>query len=89
MERFVDDDNGYLQWLAAHPDGFVLNAERRPAPGYLVLHRATCRTVNAVPARGLRWTADYTKLCGTQTELEQFARQDIGGTANPCRICIR
>ncbi len=25
VERFVKDDGSYLGWLAAHPDGFVLN----------------------------------------------------------------
>jgi hypothetical protein len=35
MESFVDDDIGYLAWLAAHPDGFVMNADRDPAPTYL------------------------------------------------------
>jgi hypothetical protein len=31
MQDFVDDDPGYLAWLAAHPAGFVLNTYRRPA----------------------------------------------------------
>jgi hypothetical protein len=37
MESFVDDDIGYLAWLAAHPDGFVMNADRETTPTYLVL----------------------------------------------------
>ena len=26
--EFVDDDNGYIAWLADHPDGYVLNCKR-------------------------------------------------------------
>jgi hypothetical protein len=36
---FCDDDTGYLAWVAAEPDGFVLNHEVHPRPSYLVLHR--------------------------------------------------
>ncbi len=42
MERFVDDDPGYLDWLARHPDGFVVNTGRTPTAAYLMLHRAGC-----------------------------------------------
>jgi hypothetical protein len=35
---FKDDDDGYLQSLAAHQELYVLNAERVPWPVYLVLH---------------------------------------------------
>jgi len=52
MDRFRDDDSGYLKWLTAHPDGFVLNAARNPTPAYLVLHRASCDTINGTPTLG-------------------------------------
>jgi hypothetical protein len=35
--------------LADHPDLFVLNTARIPAPNYLVLHRATCHMPAAPP----------------------------------------
>ena len=28
--EFVDQDNQYLDWLADHPNGFVLNCGRKP-----------------------------------------------------------
>jgi hypothetical protein len=28
--EFMDNDKGYVAWLAEHPDGFVLNCERPP-----------------------------------------------------------
>lgn len=59
VESFVDDGIGYLQWLAAHPDGFVMNAARNRTPTYLVLHRTGCHTISGIPARSSRWTGDY------------------------------
>jgi hypothetical protein len=88
MQRFVDDDDGYLDWLVAHVDGFVINTERSPRPAYVMLHRASCRTISGDPARGLRWTHDYIKVCGDRNELEEFARRQIGGAAKPCGLCI-
>jgi hypothetical protein len=32
MQRFVDDDGGYVDWLDHHPDGFVINTGRLRAP---------------------------------------------------------
>lgn len=88
MRRFVDDDDGYLGWLAAHPGGFVINADRTPRPAYLRLHRASCRTINGRPARGGRWTKDYIKVCGDREELESWARFEVGGKVQPCPTCM-
>jgi hypothetical protein len=87
MLRFVDDDDGYLEWLIAHPDGWVLNVERNPCSKYLVRHRASCRTISGNPAHGTHWTHDYMKVCGQRKELAQFARSEIGGTAHRCALC--
>lgn len=88
MRDFIDDDTGYERWLAANPDQFVINTPRNPTPTNIVLHRATCRTINGTPSRGLRWTADFIKFCGTRNELEMYARTQIGGTARPCQLCF-
>ncbi|CCH30621.1 hypothetical protein ABZ816_39600 [Actinosynnema sp. NPDC047251] len=89
MERFQDDDAGYERWLAGHSDLYVLNTTRNPTPGYLKLHRATCRTIAGAPARGDRWTGEYIKFCGPKAELERFARTHVGGEASPCGLCHR
>jgi len=86
VQLFVDDDSSYLQWLSEHPDAYVINTTRRPGPGYLVLHRARCRTISG-PSSGSTFTGEYSKACGTRQELQAFA-QDLGGDANPCGICI-
>ncbi len=85
---FKDDDGGYLDWLAGQrlPDSYVLNTERSPRQAYLILHRATCHTINGEPARGTKWTHDFIKVCGGRAELESFARE-VGGTAQPCSHC--
>lgn len=88
MTRFVDDDDGYLAWIAQRPDGFVLNTQRTPKSNYLRLHRATCRTIIILQPGASRWTMDYIKICGTRTELESWARDAVGGAVQPCPLCI-
>jgi hypothetical protein len=87
VERFVDDDPGYLGWLSGHPDGFVINTGRAPTAAYLMLHRAGCGTISGRPARGTTFTGDYAKVCGEREELEGFARK-LGGQAQPCGLCL-
>ena len=89
VERFIDDDAGYMKWVARNPDGFVLNTYRRPSPGYLKLHRATCRTINDHPARGDRWTADYQKICGSRSELERWQENRFTASRNRARLALR
>jgi hypothetical protein len=89
MRRFIDDDSGYLDWLAANPQGYVINAARNPASADLVLHRARCGTIGGRPARGDRWTGDYVKYCGERAELEAFARDHLAGDPQPCGLCLR
>jgi hypothetical protein len=88
VDSFADDEGGYRQWLTDHPDLFVLNTARPPTPTYLILHRASCYTINGNPPRGTRWTADYQKICGNRQELEHYANHHIGGRALPCRRCL-
>jgi hypothetical protein len=62
--RFVDNDEGYVSWLEAHRDGYVVNCHRHPQPTYLVLHRATCTWIN--PPKFTNWTTvGYIKVCST------------------------
>jgi hypothetical protein len=64
MDRFVDDDPGYLGWVARHPDGFVINTGRTATASYLMLHRSDCGTITGGPARGSTFTGEYVKVCG-------------------------
>jgi len=87
VQCFIDDDCGYLRWLEEHSDEFVLNAERIPKPGYLVLHRASCPTISRLQPGATRWTGDYIKFCGRRAELETHARHEVGGEPRSCGIC--
>ena len=89
MRLFKDDDAGYLAWVEHHQDGYVVNTSRNPDPRYLWLHRASCRTIRGKPAHGDRWTTgDYMKACSeTLADLDQWARENVGGTLTPCGIC--
>lgn len=89
VRHFIDDDGGYLDWLAGNPEGFVLNVGRSPASAYLVLHCARCGAIGGQPARGDRWTANYVKYCGGRADLEAFARDHLAGDPRPCGLCLR
>ncbi len=89
MQQFVDDDNGYIRWLAGHPDGFVLNTERTPKASYLMLHRSTCHSISQLSGRATQWTGPYIKHCGDRGELETVARHQFGGEPSPCGHCLR
>ena len=86
---FVDDDQGYLQWLASHPRELVVNTYRRPNPSYLFLHRSSCHTISGTPARGKRWTTgDYAKFCSDdRADLEVWAQRQVGGMLKRCPFC--
>jgi hypothetical protein len=84
VRQYVDDDAGYLEWISAHPEGFVLNTYRRPTPAYLMLHHASCWTIRVRS----NWTKDYRKVCGDRTELEAFARDQVGGDSQLCSRCF-
>jgi hypothetical protein len=87
---FRDDDQGYKAWLASNPQGYVVNTYRKPEAKYLVLHRASCWCI----ARPLKdeesWTATYIKVCASaRTVLEDWTRDEVGGSLHECGICCR
>lgn len=90
VDVFVDNDDGYLTWLDAHPQGFVLNTGRSPRPDYLILHRATCRTIRGRPTRGGPWTGPYIKVCGDDPlQIAAWAGSATGAAPRKCGICNR
>jgi hypothetical protein len=65
---FRKDEQGYLNWLAEHPDGYVVNTYPENHSRYMVLHRATCRFIsryarNAAP--GAFAERQYAKACAS------------------------
>jgi hypothetical protein len=89
MERFIDDDAGYVAWVADHHGGFVLNTFPHVNSSYLVLHRASCRMVNRPLAAGRHWTHQYGKACSDdRSELGAWALRETGKDISPCGSCL-
>ncbi|WP_010148387.1 hypothetical protein [Serinicoccus profundi] len=88
MEKFVDDDDGFLRWITQHQGLFVLNTHRSPRADNLRLHRADCRLFAGIPPNGKHWTATYVKFCGSRDELERWALGTVGGDVWPCSVCL-
>jgi len=88
---FLDDDDGYLRWLEAHPDGYVVNSDRVPRATYVVLHRAECRTINPARLAGgaeKTWTIAYRKTCAADVAgLTGWVRTAVGDGARACGLC--
>jgi hypothetical protein len=83
---FVDDDAGFLAWLAGNPDGLVLNVERHASARTPKLHRSSCSTLAGAPGR--TWTVSYRKVCGSDRDtLDGWARREIGAGPDPCKRC--
>ena len=64
--EFRDDDAGYLAWLAAHPDGFVINMLRSHSATAARLHHVGCWTISGKPSNGVALTHHYVKVCAEQ-----------------------
>jgi hypothetical protein len=87
LVQFVSDDDGYLRWLRDNPHGLVVNSHRVAVISYLVLHRASCPSINT-PDRTNWTTTGYIKTCSTDlTALVKWARREVGGTLKPCGVC--
>jgi hypothetical protein len=89
MLVFDHDEEGYAEWLEANPHGFVLNSYRRPKRGYLILHRAACKSVSRTAEPPVRWTtSDFIKVCATNVvDIEAWCRKETGGNLQPCGMC--
>jgi hypothetical protein len=89
--EFRDDDAGYLAWLAAHPDGYVINIARGHSSSAARTHHAGCRTITGANPAGGTWTGPYLKVCAEQlAELGHWAIETVGqpiltcGNLPPC-----
>jgi hypothetical protein len=71
-------EHAYLKWLAAHPEGRVLNTWRRIDPDYLALHRTNCPLISRYKANDSPggFTEDQlVKICAdTVDELREWVR---------------
>ncbi|WP_156928966.1 hypothetical protein [Bradyrhizobium sp. th.b2] len=92
MIRFSNDDLSYLAWMAAHPDGFVLNVRCVADPDYVVLHRASCGSISTDKQAPAAFTGrGYEKICAVSVaELELAAKREgrnDGSFSKRCGLC--
>ncbi len=93
--EFKNNDTAYLKWLIENPSGFVLNTRRRGDSNYIVLHKASCHTVNVYPSMnndaGGFTEKSYIKICAnTIDELHVWANangRENGTFSKICGIC--
>jgi hypothetical protein len=90
VNRFIDDDDGYLAWKVTHPSGLILNCERSPRAAYLTLHSPDCRSLATLPPGYEHWTRDYIKICGeTIGDIEAWISANVpDGLARECQLCL-
>ena len=87
MIIFDNDEKGYLTWVEENPEGFVVNTLKTPSRSYLVLHKATCGTIKTLK-KGNFTTGQYIKVCALDaSELEKWAREEVGGILDACQLC--
>lgn len=91
MEKFTDDDAGYLRWIGNHPAGFVVNIERGERPGYAVLHRANCSSISRDREEGAYTERGYKKVASDDLNslrayVKSIGRAD-GSFSKQCGLC--
>jgi len=88
--QFVDSDNPYKEWTNNNPNGFVVNSYKEPSSTYLILHKASCYTITELKRNAKSFTDKYSKTCSDNLdELDNWAKNDIGGELCRCRKCFK
>ena len=86
-----ENDARYLDWLAGHLAGFVVNVRRDFNRNYVVLHRATCWTISCRRDDGAYTERGYRKICGESLDEIQAAPtkcdRPVGCFTRICTIC--
>lgn len=86
--EFREDDAGYLEWIASHPDGFVINIVHGHSASGARLHHADCRTISGRNSRDGRWTWPYVKVCADRlSDLQSWATDHVRREIPPCGTC--
>ncbi len=94
VQEFIKNEQGYLEWIHKHPDGFVINTGRSKNANYMVLHRASCGSIKdyqKASGPGAFTERDYIKICGSDiASLRDWVRQNgrSDGTFSKEHNCI-
>ncbi|MGE2835436.1 hypothetical protein [Mycobacterium sp. SMC-4] len=86
--EFRDDDDGYLQWLTGHPNGYVINIARNYSASGARLHLASCNEIKGTKYPGKALTGSYVKRCADDVHhLMQWASETVRREIQPCGTC--
>ena len=86
--EFRADDAGYLAWLAANPEGFVVNIARNYSVSTARVHHARCRTISGQNPHNGPWTGAYVKVCAIQAaDAEEWAANTVRKPIPRCGTC--
>lgn len=90
IKLFQNDDEGYLAWVAAHQNGFVVNTDNPPSQlTYPMVHVASHNAISS-PTRTNYTTAQYIKYCSLNlAALDQYVQKEHGRVLHRCGICMR
>jgi hypothetical protein len=94
MTLFDKSDAAYQEWLLRNETGYVINTPRNLSPSYMVLHRASCKTIrqyNEMAREGGFTERQYVKVCATTIgELRDWVRthgRPDGSFSRHCPSC--
>lgn len=90
MHAFIDDDEGFEEWMLTHPYGYILNTPRTPAANYLLLHRAVCGQLGRRDPRQPSMTRAYLDVCAMNiAEIQQWVDEQFGRHVDLrlCKFC--
>ena len=87
--KFQNNEEGYEQWYANNPNGFIFNNFDSNDPKYNVLHKASCSMLRRARDEGKR--TRYEKWCSdSMQELIEHANQKLGNNGwSECKTCLR
>jgi len=90
--EFVDNDQGFFDWMAQNPGGYFVNTNRGVNPSYMVLHRSGCQHTKGTPRSGNEFTNKYIKICAPAIEqlhnwVKNHGRSD-GSFSKECKNCL-
>ncbi len=89
LQRFVDDDEGYQQWVSDHPDGYVLHTSRGSRGQPLMLHRPNCKIISGVNEDGSEMSQANLKLASTSPDpIESWCQQIMRSEPDLCEECM-
>ena len=90
-QLFVDDDE-FLEWTKDHPEAYVINFRANRSADYIVLHRASCRTIAvSTQASGSLTAGAYRKAGSPDPKVfDSWIPKNIAGgqcVSDECIIC--